>query len=159
MIEIKLQTEINKNARACWDVFGGRYADISSWMSGVSKSLPEGGPFQDAPISSRKIFSKGISFSEKLTLFSNTEKAFNYTVLGLPFVVKTANNHWKFTETNGAATLHMHLQIEMATGFGWLLNGLVKKELTKSMVILHKDFKHYMESGEVHPRKAKELHK
>ena len=157
MIEIKIETEIDQSADKCWAIFGGRYASIQDWMSGVSKSEAEGGSFQDSPISSRKIYSKGISFSEKLTLFSNEQRAFNYEVVGLPFVVKSAKNDWKFTEANGKATLHMHLRIEAAYGFGWILNGILTKEMTKSMHILHKDFKHFAETGTVHPRKAKEL--
>ena len=157
MIEIKIETEIDQSAEKCWGIFGGQYANIQNWMSGVSKSEPEGTSFQDSPISSRKIYSKGISFSEKLTLFSDEQRAFNYEVIGLPFVVKSAKNDWKFTETNGKTTLHMHLRIELASGFGWLLSGVIRSNISKAMYLLHKDFKHFAETGKVHPRKEKEL--
>ena len=159
MIEIKLSTEIDRSAEECWKVFGGGYTDISKWMSGVSSSTAEGEPFGDSPIGSRKLVAQGITFSEKLVYFSNAERAFTYSVIGLPFVIKAANNEWKFTEKDGEVTLHMHLRIEILGGFGWLLNGLVKKQMSKSMYLLHQDFKYFMENGEVHPRKAKELKK
>ena len=47
----------------------------------------------------------------------------------------------------------------VAAGFGWLLGGLLRKNMAKEMGKLHQEFKYYMENGEVHPRKAKELAK
>ncbi|MFM1876947.1 MAG: hypothetical protein RL266_2684 [Bacteroidota bacterium] len=159
MIEIKLNTEIERSADDCWKVFGGGYTDIYKWMSGVTSSDAEGEPFEDAPVGSRRIKAQGITFSEKLVHFSNAERAFTYEVVGLPFVVRSARNVWSFTEASGKATLNMHLRLQIATGFGWLLNGLVKKQMSKAMYLLHQDFKYFMEKGEVHPRKAKELKK
>jgi hypothetical protein len=159
MIEIKLNTEINKPADECWKVFGNGYTDIYKWMSGVTSSEAEGEPFGESPVGSRKLKAQGITFSEKLVHFSNAERAFTYEVLGLPFVIKSARNEWSFTETNGKATLNMHLRIELLGGFGWVLNGLVKKQMSKAMYLLHQEFKYYMENGVVHPRKAKELKK
>ena len=157
MIEIKLETEIGKSADECWNVFGGGYTDIYKWKSAMKSSDAEGEPFGDSPVGSRKIKASGITFSEKLIHFSNVERAFTYQVIGLPFVIVDAKNEWKFSETDGKATLHMHLQAQTATGFGWLLNGIVKKNMTKEMGKLHQEFKHFKETGEVHPRKAKEF--
>jgi hypothetical protein len=159
MIEIKLETEIGKSADECWNVFGGGYTDIYKWKSALTSSDAEGQPFGDSPVGSRKIKTSGITFSEKLIHFSNAERAFTYQVIGLPFVIASVKNEWKFSETDGKATLHMHLQARTATGFGWLLNCIVKKNMTKEMGKLHQEFKHFMETGEVHPRKAKEFSK
>lgn len=156
MIEIKLSTEIKKSAEECWQVFGGGYADISKWKSGMSSSEAEGEPFGDSPIGSRKLKASGLTFSEKLVHFNNTERAFTYEVIGLPFVVKGARNEWKFTDNEGIATLHMNLNLQMANGFAWLLGGLLKKNMTKEMGKLHQEFKYFMENGEPHPRKVKE---
>jgi len=155
MIEIKLNTDIEKSADECWKVFGGGYTDIYKWKSVMTSSDAEGAPFGDSPVGSRKIKASGLSFSEKLIHFSNAERAFTYQVIGLPFVVSSAKNEWKFSETDGKATLHMHLRIQTATGFGWLLNGLLQKNMTKEMGKLHQEYKYFMENGEVHPRKKK----
>ena len=157
MIEIILNTEIEKTAEECWKVFGGGFTDIYKWKSGMVSSDAEGESFGDSPTGSRKIKATGLTFSEKLIHFSNTERAFTYEVIGLPFVVSSAKNEWKFTESDGNATLNMHLRLQTATGFGWLLNGLLRKTMTKEMGKLHQEFKHYMENGAVHSRKAKEL--
>ena len=159
MIDIQLSTEIDKSAEECWKVFGNGYTDIYKWMSGVTSSIAEGEPFGDSPVGSRKLKAQGITFSEKLVHFSNAERAFTYEVLGLPFVVKSAKNKWSFSESDGKATLNMHLRLQTATGFGWLLNGLLEKNMTKAMGKLHQEFKYYMEHGTVHPRKAKKLKK
>ena len=155
MIEIKLNTDIEKSADECWKVFGGGYTDIYKWKSGMTSSDAEGAPFGDSPVGSRKIKASGLSFSEKLIHFSNSERAFTYEVIGMPFVVSSAKNEWKFSETDGKATLHMHLRVQTVTGFGWLLNGLLQKNMTKEMGKLHQEFKYFMENGEVHPRKKK----
>jgi hypothetical protein len=159
MIEIQLNTEINKPADECWKVFGNGYTDIYKWMSGVTSSEAEGEPFGESPVGSRKLKAQGITFSEKLVHFSNADRAFTYEVLGLPFIIKSARNEWHLTETNGKATLNMNLRIELLGGFGWVLNGLVKKQMSKAMYLLHQEFKYYMENDEMHPRKAKELKK
>ena len=156
MIEIKLSTDIEKTAEECWSVFGGKYADISTWKAGMTSSVAEGDPVGDSPIGSRKLKASGLTFSEKLVHFSNAERAFTYEVIGLPFVVSSAKNEWKFSEVNGKATLHMHLRLEIATGFAWILGGILSKNMSKEMGKLHQEFKYYMEKGEVHPRKAKE---
>lgn len=159
MIEIKLNTEINKSAEECWKVFGGGYTNIYQWKSGMISSDAEGEPFGDSPVGSRKIKTPAISFSEKLIHFSNSERAFTYQVMGLPFVVSYAKNEWKFSESEGKATLHMHLRLQIAIGFGWLLGGVLSKNMAKEMGKLHQEFKYFMENGEVHPRKVKELKK
>ena len=159
MIEIILATEIDKSAEECWKVFGGGYTNIYKWKSGMIRSDAEGEPFGDSPVGSRKIKTPAINFSEKLIHFSNAERAFTYQVLGLPFVVSSAKNEWKFSEAEGKATLNMHLHLQTATGFGWVINPILKKNMTKEMGKLHQEFKHYMETGEVHPRKAEELSK
>ena len=74
-------------------------------------------------------------------------------------MVSNATNVWNFSESEGKATLNMHLKLQVATGFGWLLGGLLRKNMAKEMGKLHQEFKYYMENGEVHPRKAKELAK
>lgn len=154
MIEVKLSTEINRTAEECWKVFGGGFADIHRWKSGMSSSVAEGGPVGDSPIGSRKIKASGLTFSEKLTHFSNAERAFSYEVVGLPFVVKNAENRWHFSESDGKTTLHMHLTIEIQSGFGWLLEGLLRKNMTKEMGRLHQEFSYFMENGKPHPRKG-----
>jgi len=159
MIEIQLNTEINKSAEECWTVFGVGYTDIYKWKSDITSSDGEGGPFGDSPVGSRKVETSKLNFSEKLLHFSNSERAFTYQVLGLPFVVSNATNVWNFSESEGKATLNMHLKLQVTTGFGWLLGGLLRKNMTKEMGKLHQEFKYYMENGEVHPRKAKELAK
>lgn len=155
MIEIKLSTEIEKSAEECWKIFGGKYSEISVWKSGMSSSEAEGEPFQDSPIGSRKLKASGLTFSEKLVHFSNSERAFTYEVIGLPFVVKSARNEWRFSETNGVSSLHMRLKMQVANGFGWLLNGLLNKNMTKEMGKLHQEFKYFMENGKPHPRSNK----
>ena len=157
MIEIELNTEIARTAADCWQVFGTRYTDIHLWKSGITASNAEGEAFGESPVGSSRITTPTISFSEKLIHFSNAERAFTYQIVGLPFVVSSGSNAWKFTEAEGKATLHMHLRLQTATGFGWLLNGLLRKNLTKEMGKLLQEFKYYMENGKVHPRKAKEL--
>lgn len=159
MIEIKLNTEIEKPVEECWTVFGGGYTEIFKWKSDISSSDGEGDPVGDSTVGSRKLKTSKLNFSEKLIHFSNTERAFTYQVIGLPFVVSNVTNVWKFTESEGKATLNMHLKLQVATGFGWLLGGLLRKNMTKEMSKLHQEFKYYIENGEVHPRKAKELAK
>ena len=159
MIEIILATEIDKSANECWNVFGAGYTNIYKWKSGMISSDAEGEPFGNSPVGSRKIKTPAINFSEKLIHFSNAERAFTYQVLGLPFVIKSATHVWKFSGDDEKATLYMHLKLQVASGFGWILNGLIEKNMTKAMGKLHQEFKHYMETGGVHPRKAKELSK
>lgn len=153
---VQLKQEINRSAEECWKIFGGNYADISKWKSGMKSSEAEGEPFGDAPYGSRKLKASGLTFSEKLVHFSNTERAFTYEVIGLPFVISSARNEWRFTETDGKATLHMKLNLQVLSGFGWILGDLLKKNMTKEMGKLLDEFKYYMENGEVHPRKQRE---
>lgn len=156
MIAIELNTVIHCPADDCWKVFGGRYADIHTWKSGMKSSIGEGEPFGDSPIGSRKLEASGLTFSEKLIHFSNTERAFTYEVVGLPFVIERVVNKWHFSEFDGKATLHMNLSIKVLNGLGWLLNGVLKKNMSKEMGKLHQEFKFFMENGKPHPRKAKE---
>jgi len=141
MIEIKLNTEMEKSAEECCKVFGGGYTDIYRWKSDIISSDGEGGPFGDSPVESRKIRTSKLDFSEKLLHFSNAERAFTYQVLGLPFVVSNATNVWNFSESEGKATLNMHLTLQVATRFGWLLGGLRRQNMEKDMGQLHQEYK------------------
>ncbi|MBL4587421.1 MAG: SRPBCC family protein [Flavobacteriales bacterium] len=156
---IQLSIEIERSAEECWAVFGGKYAEISVWKAGMKSSEAEGEPFGDAPYGSRKLKASGLTFSEKLVHFSNAERAFTYEVVGLPFVISSARNEWHFSGENGKATLHMKLNLQILNGFGWLLGGLLKKNMTKEMGKLLEEFKFYMENGKPHPRKQRELRK
>jgi hypothetical protein len=91
---------------------------------------------------------------ECLTAYDELNKTFSYEIQGLPFIVMAASNNWSVATIDGdRSRVSMEIFARVLPVIGWLMIIPVKLQLNKMTQVLLEDLKHFVETGDVHPRK------
>jgi Polyketide cyclase / dehydrase and lipid transport len=162
-MRIARDLEMDVPADRVWQVLANDFAKIGEWYSGVHRSqvkldpeAPEG-----AACAGRISRVPGLGeIHETFTSYDPSNKTFAYEVTGMPFFVKGASNSFAVATIDGGRS---RVSLEAITHFapvvGWLMVLPMKLQLSKLMGQLLEELKHYVEKGEIHPRKAESIAK
>ncbi|MEL6560832.1 MAG: SRPBCC family protein [Bacteroidota bacterium] len=162
-MEIRQETIINKSIADCWEILGNQYVDIYKWASPVNHAEGDGkSGLNGAACDIRGCHVSGMGdIKEKLTDFDPENHYLAYEVItGLPAMMKAAKNSWKLSAINAEQTrLNMAGVIQPKGILGSLLKPVLKMQFDKMTKNIVEEFKHYVETGEQHPRKVKAAQK
>lgn len=163
MREIKLNFKsepINVSPDELWKLVGPGFADIYKWSVTIDHSSGSGeSEFEGAACDIRgcDINAKGFNkVSEKLDYYDEEKQALSYIVLeGLPGFVKLARNHWQVKKHgNKQSKLDINTTIHLNGVMGWLMSGLMKKNISQAINATLRDLKIFAETGKVSKEKA-----
>ncbi|MBL1242553.1 MAG: SRPBCC family protein [OCS116 cluster bacterium] len=155
---------VNKPAADVWELLGKNFVDVSVWMAATPRSEPilAGIPIKGAPAVGRNSYLpakfKGMYQQEIITNYSDKMKTVAFDVVLknasklLPIKGYASTVTVEFVSENSCrvtwdATPHLRT-------LGYIIPG-IKKSLNAGFVRNVEEIKHYMETGEPHPRKAK----
>jgi len=156
-MEIKTHITINKSAIETWEVMGKQFANIHEWASFFISSKPSGeSKFEGINYAARETVVLNGENTHTLDVFDNANHTLSYTVTaGAPPFADKASAEWSL-ESTGENTCQASITVFME------LKEMVPAEkrtevemwLKKSSEEMLDDMKHYLETGNVHPRKA-----
>lgn len=150
---------IDASIKDAWEVLGPQFENAQIWASSIKHSEA----LNDISLNGSTCTIRGCSVAgmgeikETLLSYSSDEQSLSYVVKeGMPKMVKYASNHWQLIDLGNGKT-KLKMKIEMKTGgfMGWLMNGMMKKKMTKLSSEIAEEFKYYVETGKPHPRKVK----
>jgi len=155
------ELEMDVPADRVWKVLAQDFAKISEWYSGVPHSQPktDADVPQGADVGGRICKVPGLGeIHEKFTNYDTAKKHFAYDVFGMPFFVKAARSVYDVeTLEGGKSKVSLQAITEFKPVIGWLMVLPLKLQLNKLMGQLLEELKHYVEKGEIHPRKKKKI--
>lgn len=165
-MRINLEYTINAPLEAVWHVIGDGFADIGAWATPIPASRANATPVTllGAPVAGRACDLSTPGFStihETLVEYDPLAHRFTFTVdRGLPQFVTTARNSWALTPLD-ATTTHFTMRAEATTHgvLGYLATPFLWLNLRRTLRISGEDLVHFVESGTVSPRKARQLAK
>lgn len=154
---------INKSAKDVWSILADDYGGIGKWASGVNASEGVGNPIGGSNCSGRqcKISATGFSDTEEKILTYNKDNfILQYQLVhGLPGFVKNAINTFILTPVKDETKVNVNTIMD-ATGIpGMLMKGFMSRSTQKVLNHMLEELKHYIETGNVHPRKQKAIDK
>lgn len=156
---------INVPAEKLWEMVGPGFVEVYKWSSNVDHASGKGtGQFEGAVCEERfcDVNVSGFSkISEVLTQYDDTKMNLAYQVnSGMPSFVSKAVNDWTVIPMEGGRSkLVMKATFATKGIMGFLMNGMLKKNLTQTLETILLDAKIYAETGRVSEAKAKRIEK
>ncbi|MDJ0753866.1 MAG: SRPBCC family protein [Ardenticatenaceae bacterium] len=157
-MEVKRELTVNASAQTLWKILGEDYDRVGEWTSEVPTSKPN----PDLPEGQGRVCStEGFGDAkETITEFSPRDRVLAYTaeIEKMPFFVKEMGNRWEVVPRGDKrALVKMHLKGRLLPVFAQLMGPVMKKQMAKSADTLLEELKYYAETGDIHPRKKKQL--
>ena len=165
--EVKMSkpVTINVSADALWEIIGPGFADAGNWSTAVDHSAGHGdGKFDGASCDTRScdLSAKGFdSVNEKITEYDASNKTMAFDVIdGTPGFVTYLNNRTVVTDLgNGKSKAELQITMRMKPFMGWLLGGMLKKNLNNLLDSALEDLKVFAETGMPSARKQARMKK
>jgi hypothetical protein len=158
---IKQEIVINASIDEAWEILGPQFENVQFWASSIKHSEA----LNKESLNGSKCTVRGCSVAgigeikETLLSYSIENHSLSYEIKeGMPKMVRYASNHWKLIDLGNGKT-KLKMKIEMKTGgfMGWMMRGMMKRKMTKLSFETAEEFKYYVETGKLHPRKIKAL--
>ncbi|MBL4592858.1 MAG: SRPBCC family protein [Flavobacteriales bacterium] len=154
--EVKMTKSLNVNvsADALWEIYGPGFAKAGVWASAVDHSEGHGeGKFDGAVCDTRScdLSAKGFSsVKERITHYDHANKTLSFDVEeGMPGFVIRANNKTIITSSGeGKSVAELTVTMHMKPFMGFLMGGMLKKNLNTLIDSALDDLEVYAETGE-----------
>ncbi|MEM9790814.1 MAG: SRPBCC family protein [Planctomycetota bacterium] len=143
-----------------WRVLGEAYADIGGWMSAVHRSSPRqtDEPIGGAPVGGRVCETDLGPVVETITEYDAERHvvAYNARAESMPSFVIGLANRWSLTGYDDTTFVEMRLTMNLKFPFG-VMSPLMRIKMGPVLTHAVEELKHYVETGEPHPRKLEAM--
>lgn len=161
--QVQKEITINVPAAELWEMVGPGFVEVYKWASNVDHATGQGtSPFEGAVCDERfcDVNVKGFSkISEKLTAYDEQIMNLAYQVKnGLPGFISKGENDWTVVSLgNNQSKLVMKANFEVQGFMGFLMKGIMKGKMNKTLETVLNDAKVYLETGKISQAKAKRI--
>ena len=165
--EVKMSKSIvvNVSADNLWQIIGPGFAEAAKWSSAVDHSMGHGeGKFDGATSDTRScdLSAKGFSsVKERITEYDVSTRTMAFDVFeGMPGFVTYTNNRTIVSDLDaGQSKAELQITMHMKPFMGWLLGGMLKKNLSNLIDSALDDLKVFAETGKPSSRKQDRMKK
>ena len=164
-VKMSKSLKVNVSAKDLWQIVGPGFAEAGKWSTAVDHSAGHGeGKFEGASCDTRScdLSAKGFSsVKERITEYDDSNRTLAFDILeGMPGFVTYTNNRTMITDL-GTDQSQAELQITMYMKpfMGWLLGGMLKKNLNDLIDSALDDLKVFAETGKPSGRKQARMKK
>lgn len=165
--EVKMSKKVNVNVSAdkLWEIVGPGFAEAGKWSTAVDHSAGHGdAKFDGASCDTRScdLSAKGFSsVNERITEYDVKNQTMAFDVYeGMPGFVTYTNNRTVITNLgNGKCQAELQITMHMKPFMGWLLGGMLKKNISNLIDSALDDLKVYAETGKPSSRKTARMAK
>ena len=165
--EVKMSKSVvvNVSANDLWQIIGPGFAEAGKWSTAVDHSTGHGeGKFDGATCDTRScdLSAKGFSsVNERITEYDASNRTMAFDVFeGMPGFVTYTNNRTVITDLGqGRSQAELQITMHMKPFMGWLLGGMLKKNLSNLIDSALEDLKVYAETGQPSSRKQARMKK
>ncbi|MFK7971656.1 MAG: SRPBCC family protein [Bacteroidia bacterium] len=161
--EVQKEITVDVSAEALWEMVGPGFIEVYKWSSNVDHATGKGNsPFEGAVCDERfcDVNVSGFSkISEKLTHYDKGNMSLTYAVIGgMPGFVQKAENNWTVVAIDDShSKLVMKANFEVKGFMGFMMKGMMKGKMNKTLDTVLMDAKVYAETGQISENKAKRI--
>jgi hypothetical protein len=147
---------IDAPAERVWAVLAHEFAGISVWASGVSHSAPTA-IAADGPAESGRVCQTSVGeVRETIIRFDEAGRSMSYRADGLPgFVAEAVNNCSVIAQGPNRSVVAMRADFRPKGILGVIMVPLLKFQMGRLMREATEELRHYVETGQPHPRKQR----
>lgn len=159
-MKVDVTMTVNAPADKVWQILGPGFGDISDWCATVNASRltdRRTGP-GDAPATGRHCDTTFGAFDETFDAYDADAKSMEYEAKStkLPFFIKRLANRFTVEALDDKRSrVTMNSSADMSQPFKFLMGGMMKMSMGKSLRGLVEELKHFAEHDAPHPRKVK----
>ncbi|WP_374957560.1 SRPBCC family protein [Gilvibacter sp.] len=159
-IKATYQIEIDAPIDEVWDALAVDYGGIGKWASGVNHVVEFSGEGADAKRFC-SISAAGFNDTrEKVIKWDPENYYFEYELYeGLPGFVRYSINKDKLTPKGNKTIWTSYNDMRVGGFMGLTMKWMMRKQLTKVLQNKAEELKHFVETGEAHPRKVEIMEK
>ena len=161
IVSIERSAIINVPVERLWQLSADEFEHIDRWDGNVKSSRSSDDVMTSASVGGRvcDLYSGGKTV-ERFIEFDNSRYTFTYEITeGLPGFVISARNTWTHKAVPGNKTkLTMHIVMRVKGILGRIMQCPMKFQMGKVLENAQAELKHYIETGQPHPRKRKLMH-
>ena len=163
-MEMNLQESIriNRDADHVWEIVAHRFERVGEWSSAVVSSgvNPEAEAPEGALVGGRVCDVPGIGdLKETFTAYSEADQRFTFQVTGMPSFITLAQNTVTVRPVgSGASEASFNIHME-TNAIGRVMGPMFKIRLQSTIDTFLDELKAYAETGEISPKKEKQLAK
>lgn len=164
-VKISKPVTVNVSSDALWEIIGPGFSEAGKWSTAVDYSSGQGeDKFDGASCDSRScdLSAKGFtSVDEKITEYDVSNKTMSFDVIkGMPGFVTLMSNRTVITDLgNGRSKAELQITMCMKPFMGWLMGGMLKKNINNLLDSALEDLKVYAETGAPSDRKKARMTK
>jgi len=164
-VKMSKSVEVNVSANDLWQIVGPGFAEASKWSTAVDHSAGHGeGQFDGATCDTRScdLSAKGFSsVNERITEYDAANRTVAFDVFeGMPGFVTYTNNRTVITDLGqDQSQAELQITMHMKPFMGWLLGGMLKKNLNNLLDSALDDLKVFAETGKPSGRKQARMKK
>ncbi|MEM6436919.1 MAG: SRPBCC family protein [Cyanobacteria bacterium P01_D01_bin.115] len=160
IVEVEKSTIINVPVERLWKVSADEFEHIDRWDGNVKTSHPSSDAIVNAPVEGRvcNLYGGGRTV-ERFVELDDSKYTFVYEITeGLPGFVISARNTWIHEAIAGNKTqLTMRVVMRVKGLLGRIMQCPMKLQMGKVLSNAQEELKHYIETGQPHPRKRKKM--
>lgn len=155
---------IHVSADSLWTILR-EFDKVGQWTSTLDHSEGYGEAIFEGTTCNGRVCETSVGRSnkiiEELDLFDDDKRELAYRLTeGAPGFVKMARNHWTVIEVGpNQSKVQMDVSMHLSKFMGFLLGGVITKQMTKQVNIVQAELKLYAETGEVSQAKKEQLAK
>ncbi|MDJ0712515.1 MAG: SRPBCC family protein [Woeseiaceae bacterium] len=143
-----------------WRLVGPGFADVDRWASNVfvSTQRSDARAPQAAPVGGRVCATPQGEFDEAILAYDEDRHRVAYSVKGaaIPGFVRSIAAEWNLKSRGDKVTdVTMTMEADITQPFAFLMGWMMKKQFGKAIDETFEEYKHYLETGRLHPRKTK----
>lgn len=156
-MKVRNEIVIKKSANEVWKVMGNGFAEIHLWASFFKDSKPSGASkFAGIDFSARDTIVEGGKNTHTLDVFDSENHVLSYTVTaGAPPFADKAEARWALeTLDDSSCKASILVNMELKEMVPAEKAAEVSKWLSQSADNMLEEMKHYLETGNLHPRKS-----
>ena len=165
VVKMSKSVVVNVSANDLWQIVGPGFAEAGKWSTAVDNSVGHGeGKFDGATCDTRScdLSAKGFSsVKERITEYDDSNRTLAFDVLeGMPGFVTYTNNRTIITDLGkDQSQAELKITMYMKPFMGWLLGGMLKKNLNDLIDSALDDLKVFAETGKPSGRKQARMKK
>jgi len=156
---IKRDIHINAPIEKVWDISYNKFSEVDKWLTAVPLSTGSNPKQAEDTTCERQCTPNVKGFGktlEALEFVDAKQNTLRYRILeGPPGFVKSATNTWSLKPASGGGTtIQMYTEMEVKGILGFLMGGLMKKQMPKILDEALEDLKYYAEHDQPRPLKV-----
>ncbi len=155
---ISRSIDIDVSASELWAKTAEDFGGIDKWIASISDVTFHPTASGNLLGAERVCVSPFGETHETMVIYDEAQRHFAYEIEGLPPLISRAVNNWLITETgDNQSAIEFRVELDLVPNADAEMVATLKAQMGDLLSQVTEELKHYVETGEAHPRKIEAM--